>query len=66
MFRFMPQSLDKLISNLQDKSLAEPILNTLYKGDLKDLERKGVFPYEYIDNWDKYNETEFPAIEHFY
>ena len=66
MFRFMPQSLNKLISNLHDKSLHDPILNTLYNGNLKDLERKGIFPYEYIDTWNKYNEMEFPSIEHFY
>ena len=66
MYRFMPYSLDKLISYLGDKSLSDPILKTLYSGDLKDLERKGVFPYEYVDDWNKYNETEFPSKENFY
>ena len=25
------------------------------------LEEKGVYPYEYIDNWEKFNETSVPA-----
>ncbi|XP_034944400.1 uncharacterized protein [Chelonus insularis] len=28
--------------------------------------RKGVFPYEYIDDWDKLNETQLPAQSAFY
>ena len=30
------------------------------------LSRKGVYPYEYIDSWDKFEETKLPSIEHFY
>jgi hypothetical protein len=28
--------------------------------------RKGVYPYEYVDSFDKFNETSLPAKEHFY
>ena len=28
--------------------------------------RKGVSPYEYIDNWEKFNETSSPEKEDFY
>ena len=30
------------------------------------LSRKGVYPYEYIDSWDKFEETKLPSIEQFY
>ena len=29
------------------------------------LLRKSVYPYNYMDNWDKFNETEYPSIECF-
>ena len=28
--------------------------------------RKGVYPYEYMDNWGRFNETSFPCKESFY
>ena len=30
------------------------------------LSRKGVYPYEYIDSWDKFKETQLPRFEHFH
>ena len=30
------------------------------------LLRKGVYPYEYIDDWEKFNETTLPEIEEFH
>ena len=30
------------------------------------LLRKGVYPYEYIDGWDKFNEKIIPSKESFY
>ena len=30
------------------------------------LLRKGVYPYEYMDGWDKFNETSVPSKESFY
>ena len=28
--------------------------------------RKGVYPYEYMDSWEKFNETSLPSKEGFY
>ena len=28
--------------------------------------RKGVYPYEYMDEWEKFNETSLPEKEEFY
>ena len=45
---------------------------TLYKfcnGDLNKfflLLRKGIYPYEYMDSWEKFNETELPPKKYFY
>ena len=30
------------------------------------LQRKGVYPYEYMDNWERFNETSLPSKEAFY
>ena len=28
--------------------------------------RKGVYPYEYVDSWEKFNETSLPSKEDFF
>ena len=54
-----------------DKELIERFANT-YKFCNNDLNkfvmllRKGVYPYEYMDGWDKFNETPIPNKESFY
>ena len=30
------------------------------------LLRKGIYPYEYMDNWERFNETSLPSKESFY
>ena len=30
------------------------------------LLRKGIYPYEYVDDWEKFNETTLPEKEEFY
>ena len=54
-----------------NKELVERFANT-YKFCDNDLDkfimllRKGVYPYEYIDEWDKFNEKVLPGKESFY
>ena len=54
-----------------NKELMERFANT-YKFCDNDLDkfimllRKGVYPYEYIDEWDKFNEKVLPGKESFY
>ena len=54
-----------------NKELIERFAST-YKFCSNDLNkfvmllRKGVYPYEYMDGWDKFNETSIPSKESFY
>ena len=63
-FQFMSSSLDKLVSNLPKESLK--YTSHQYKGKKLDLmARKGVYPYDYMDSFDKFN-TGLPSKEDFY
>ena len=63
---FLNSSLDKLSSNLTEddfiytkKYFSDPVQFNLMK-------RKGVYPYDYMDNPGKFNDTELPQREEFY
>ena len=63
-FQFMSLSLEKLVA-ATDKSDFK--LTKSAFGDKADvLLRKGVYPYEYIDSLDRFNETQLPPIDKFY
>ena len=65
-FRFMASSLDKLSKNLDAVHCTE--LKKFFPDDEKFnlLKRKGIFPYSFIDNIEKLNETNLPPHEKFY
>ena len=65
-FRFMASSLDKLSSNLTDEQCK--ILKKEYPDNdiFKLMRQKGVYPYEYIDGWSKFDETKLPNKDKFY
>ena len=64
-FKFMASSLDKLSSKLDKEQFTN--LNSMYKGDqLKLLKRKGVYPYDYVDQLNKLSEPQLPPKETFY
>ena len=76
--RFMQDSLSNLVDNLSELKIKEidnvfikNFYNTyqLSENDInkfKLLLRKGVYPYEYMDSWTRFNETELPSKEEFY
>lgn len=67
--RFMPASLSNLASLIPSEKK-----RILYAQCGKDyspeqmslLERKGVFPYDYVDSIERLSETALPPIDHFY
>ena len=63
-FQFMSSSLEKLVGNLPKKSLK--YTSKMFKGTKFDLMvRKGVYPYDYMDSFDKFN-SPLPKKEEFY
>ena len=65
-FKFMSSSLDSLTKNLVrgGKKLFGFEDYSELQYDL--LTRKGVYPYEYVNSWDRFNETQLPPIDVFY
>ena len=63
-FQFMSSSLDKLVSNLPKESLK--YTSQKFKDKKLDLmSQKGVYPYDFMDSFDKFNEK-LPPKEEFY
>ena len=69
-FKFMASSLDSLVNNLVKRGKKLFGLDVNYDfcraGSYDLVTRNGVYPYEYMDSWDKFDETELPPIECFY
>ena len=64
-FQFMASSLEKLSSNLPQNKYTH-LENELGNTNTHLLKQKGVYCYEYTDNWDKFKETKLPNKEKFY
>lgn len=65
-FRFMASKLEKLASYLDYKQ--KPVTRQYYSDETQFnlVTRKGVFPYEYIDCWEKLQANSLPPIEQFF
>ena len=64
-FQFMSSSLDKLVSNLPAEAL-KYTSKRFQKEKLNLVTRKGIYPYDYMDSFEKFNKTELPTKEEFY
>ena len=68
-FQFLPSSLETLVDNLAQGGIEDFVHLRSEMGNDKDAElllRKGVYPYEYMDSFEKFDEKELPAREQFY
>ena len=64
-FQFMSSSLDKLVSNLPKDNLI--YTSKAFKGKRLDLmSQKGVYPYDFMDSFEKFNQMELPNKDQFY
>ena len=64
-FQFMSSSLDKLVNNLPKEDLK--YTSKVFKGKRLDLmSKKGVYPYDYMDSFEKFDQEELPKKEDFY
>ena len=64
--RFTALDLDKLASKLGNDQCKH--LREFYKEDavFRFMRRKGVYPYKYVDAWEKFEETSLPPKDAFY
>ena len=64
--KFMSSSLDSLVNNLARGGHEFFGLESYNDHQCKLLIHKGIYPYEYMDSWDRFKETSLPSIERFY
>ena len=65
-FKFMSSSLDSLVNNLAKGGEQLFGLEEYNENQYKLLIKKGIYPYEYMNDWDKFKENELPPKEVFY
>ena len=64
-FQFMSSSLDKVVSNLPKDDLI--YTSKVFKGKRFNLmSQKGVYPCNFMDSFEKFNQTELPTKDQFY
>ena len=65
-FKFMSSSLDLLVNNLAKGGHKFWGFEEYSDKQRELLIRKGIYPYEYMDNWNRFNETRFSSKDKFY
>ena len=64
---FLKASLGTLTSNLKDAGIDKFVhTRRVFGEDFESLLRKGVYPYDYMDSFDRFNETRLPPREAFF
>lgn len=65
-FRFMAKSLDKLAQNLENNQCIEIKKHFPDSRQFRLLRQKGIFPYSYVSDFSKLDDTNLPPIAAFY
>ena len=65
-FKSMSSSLDFLVNNLAKGDHKFWGFEEYSDKQRELLIRKGIYPYEYMNSWDRFNETKLPSKESFY
>jgi hypothetical protein len=72
-FQFLSESLDKLVENLRNSNYDFPITSKLFNEKFGCnskynhlLFKKSIYPYEYMNSFDKFNETVLPPKQNFF
>ena len=64
-FQFMSSSLDNLIKNLPNKAF-KYTKQEFEKEQFNLMKQKGIYPYDHMDSFDRFNETKLPVQQDFY
>ena len=64
-FQFMNSSLDNLIKNLPDEAF-KYTKQEFKKEQFNLMKQKGIYPYDHMDSFDRFNETKLPVQQDFY
>ena len=63
-FQFMSSSLDKLVSNLPAEAF-KYTSKKFKKEKFELMRKKGIYPYDFMDSFEKFDKTELPTKEEF-
>ena len=63
--RLFQSSLDSVAKSMGNESFIE-LKKEFGDDNFNIMKEKGIYPYDYIDSFERLNETELPIIEKFY
>ena len=62
--QFLALSLESLVKNLQPSDFK--YTDKHFNENSHIFRKKGIYPYDYMDSWHKFNQTDLPKMEDFY
>ena len=64
-FQFMASSLERLVDNLPGDAFK--YTSQVFQNEkLELMKKKGVYPYDYMDSWQKFSDQKLPEKDEFY